>query len=51
MRLLSTILEVLGLLAVVAGAALVDYRAGMVAGGVVLVLIGLAMDPPVRRLE
>jgi hypothetical protein len=51
MKFLSSLLEVLGLLAVVVGAALFDYRAGLIAAGVVAVLVGLALDPPERRLE
>lgn len=51
MRFLSSLLEVLGLVAVIVGAALFDYRAGLIATGVVLVLVGLALDPPERRLE
>ena len=50
MKALSTLAEVLGLAAVVAALALFDYRLGILAGGVVLVLLGVALDPP-RRSE
>lgn len=49
MRLLSTLVEVLGLLAVVVGAFLIDWRLGVMVAGVVLVLVGLALDPPRRE--
>lgn len=45
---LSSVLEVLGLVAIVAGAALFDYRLGLVVSGVVLVLLSLTLDPPRR---
>lgn len=50
MRIASTLAEVLGLLAVTIGAYLFDWRAGLIVGGLVLVLVGLALDPP-RRSE
>lgn len=51
MKFLSSLLEALGLVATIVGAALFDYRAGLIALGVWLVLIGLALDPPERRTE
>ncbi len=51
MRLASSLAEALGLVCVVAGVALFDVRAGLVAGGLVLVLLGLVLDPPRRRFE
>lgn len=50
LRPLSTILELLGLLAVLVGAFLLDWRAGVVACGLVAILVGLALDPPGRDL-
>lgn len=47
-KIVSTVAEILGLCAVVAGAALFDWRAGVVVAGLVLVLVGLALDPPGR---
>lgn len=45
---LSSIIELLGLLAVVFGAYEFDWRAAVVVGGLVIVLIGLALDGPVK---
>jgi hypothetical protein len=45
MRVVSSVVEALGLLAVVAGVALFDLRAALVVAGVVLVLAGMALDP------
>jgi uncharacterized membrane protein len=50
MRIASTLAEILGLVMVVACAALFDLRWGGIVLGVVLVLVGLAADPP-RRSE
>jgi uncharacterized membrane protein len=47
---LSTLLEILGLCAVVAAAALWDPRLGLAVFGAVAVVCGLAIDPP-RRAE
>lgn len=51
MRIVSPLLEVLGLGSVVVAAALVDYRLGLAVFGAVLVLVGMALDPPARRVE
>jgi hypothetical protein len=40
----SSVAELLGLAALVAGAALFDYRAGLIVLGLVLILIGWALD-------
>jgi hypothetical protein len=44
-RVASTIMEIVGLVAVVAGAYLIDRYLGLMVAGVVLVLVGLALDP------
>lgn len=44
--LLSTLAELLGLAAVIVGAYLVDWRLAVIVGGLVLVLIGWALDRP-----
>jgi hypothetical protein len=43
---LSSLIEVAGALAVVAGAWLFDWRAGLVVLGLVLILAGWAIDSP-----
>lgn len=48
-RLASTVVEILGLVAVVVGAYLIDRYLGLLVAGVVLVLVGLALDPPRRN--
>lgn len=50
MGMLSSLLEVLGLLAVVAGVTLFDWRAGVIVAGAVLVLLGWVLGSP-RRTE
>lgn len=50
LRILSSLLEVLGLGAVTGGAFLFDWRLGVMVAGVVLVLLGFVTDPP-RRPE
>jgi hypothetical protein len=45
---LSSLIEVLGLSALVVGAALFDYRAGLIVLGLVLLLVGRAIDGPSR---
>ena len=47
---LSTVVELLGLLAVAAAAWLFDARLGLAVAGVVLVVVGFALDRP-RALE
>lgn len=42
---MSTVLQLIGLGAVVAGAALIAPAAGLIVGGVLLVLIGVALEP------
>lgn len=49
--LLSSALEVLGLLTVVAGITLFDWRVGLIALGGVLVLIGYALGGQTRSDE
>lgn len=49
MVILSSLVEALGLAFVVAGAALFDYRLGLVVMGLVLVLVGWALDRGVTR--
>lgn len=46
MRLISNLLEVLGVLAVVAAAWLTDLRLGIAVAGVFAVLVGFLMDRP-----
>lgn len=46
----SSLLELVGLLTVVGGLALFDWRLAVIAGGLVLVLIGFATGAP-RRPE
>lgn len=48
MKIFSSLLEALGLLAIVGGATWVDVRLGVIVCGVVLVLLGLTLDPPRR---
>lgn len=43
---LSTVIEVLGLAVVVAGVTLLSIPAGIIVAGLVLVLIGFAVDGP-----
>lgn len=45
MRVVSSVVEVLGLVALVCGAALFDLRAAVLVLGVVLVLVGMGLDP------
>ncbi len=45
---LSTLLELAGVTLVAVGAWLLAPWLGLVAGGVLLVALGLALDPPVR---
>ncbi len=45
---LSSLLELLGLMALVLAAYLVDWRLAIAGGGVVLVLVGMALDPQPR---
>jgi hypothetical protein len=47
---LSSLIEALGLVAVVAGAALFDWRAGLIVLGLVLLLVGIVLDPPRRSV-
>jgi hypothetical protein len=42
---MSTVLQLVGLGAVVAGAALIAPAAGLIVGGVLLVLVGVALEP------
>jgi len=42
---MSTLLQLAGLGAVVVGAALIAPAAGLIVGGVLLVLIGVALEP------
>ena len=46
---LSTFLELAGVVAITWGCALIAPFLGFIVGGVVLILFGLAVDPPVRR--
>jgi hypothetical protein len=48
MRIVSTLAEILGLALIVTCAALFDIRLGGLVLGVVLVLVGMAIDPPRR---
>ncbi len=45
---LATIAELIGLLAIVAGVALISIPAACIVGGVFAILVGLAIDPPSR---
>lgn len=45
---LSAVLELLGIAAIVAGFALISPIAGLFAGGVGLIILGLIVDPPKR---
>jgi hypothetical protein len=42
---MSTVLQLVGLGAVVAGAALIAPAAGLIVGGVLLALVGVALEP------
>jgi len=44
MRIVSSLVEAVGLAAFVAGFVLFDWRAGLIAFGLVLVLVGFALD-------
>lgn len=48
-KFLSSFLEALGLVALIVGAAWFDVRLGVMVGGLVLVLLGLVLDPPRRE--
>ncbi len=48
MKLLSTVLELVGVASVAAGAWVLAPWLGFVAGGVLLALVGIALDPPSR---
>lgn len=50
MKTVSNALEVLGLLCVVAGAYLFDWRLAVFVAGLVLLVLGLVLDPPRRDL-
>lgn len=50
MTTISNLLEVLGLLAVVVAAYLFDPRLGLLAAGLVAVLVGYVLDAPRRDL-
>lgn len=43
---LSTIVELLGLAAVVFGVIMISIPAGIIVAGLVMVLIGFSIDPP-----
>jgi hypothetical protein len=45
-RFLSTVVEVLGLLAVILGVTMLSIPAGIIVAGLVLVLIGYSVDAP-----
>ncbi len=46
MRLLSTLLEILGMALFLAGAYLIDWRVGAALTGVLLVVVGFLLDRP-----
>lgn len=46
---LSTILELLGLAAIVYGFFLINPFLGFIVGGFAAILLGLAIDPPINR--
>ena len=45
----STVLEVLGILAVVAGFYFIDWRLALIAAGLALVVLGMAVSRPAVR--
>ena len=49
MKHLATLLEVVGIAAVVVGSYLFDWRAGVVVAGLALILFGAALDRPSPR--
>lgn len=49
MRAFSSALELVGLLAIVAGFALIDWRYAVIAAGFLTILVGFVLDPPRRR--
>ena len=51
MKILSAVAEELGLLFVIYGVYLFDYRAALIAGGAALLVLAWSLDPPERRIE
>lgn len=45
---LSTVAELAGVCAIVAGFALIAPWLGLIVGGIALIVVGLALDPPKR---